>query len=62
MHHKSRIKNGIKERDELDQQINRLINDYLDLISSEGVCPLCSREIDKESKKQLEENVKKLWR
>lgn len=60
--YRKEIEENIKDKKELENTISESIKDYLNLISKEGVCPLCLREIDLKSKKEIEENIKKLWR
>lgn len=61
-----KIKNEIeleeKEKKKVEDNINELINGYVNLIVENGVCPVCYREIDEKIEKNIENNIKKMWR
>ncbi|MGB9750246.1 MAG: AAA family ATPase [Caldisericia bacterium] len=61
-----KIKNEIeieeKEKKKIEDNINELINGYVNLIVKNGVCPVCYREIDEKIEKDIENNIKKMWR
>lgn len=56
------IKEEIYNKNNIEKEINEVINRYVNLIVERGVCPVCLREIDEKNKKNIEENIKKIWR
>lgn len=56
------LENEIKEREICENDMNKYINGYINLIVENGVCPVCYREIDDKEKENIEINIKKMWR
>lgn len=56
------LKEEMNNKKSIEKEINEVINRYVNLIVENGVCPVCLREIDEKNKKNIEENIKKIWR
>ena len=59
---KKELENEIKVKEEVENDINKVVNGYVNLIVENGVCPVCYREIDEKIKKNIEDNIRKIWR
>lgn len=59
---KKELENEIKIRGNVESDINKVINGYVNLIVDNGVCPVCYREIDEKIEKNIEDNIRKIWR
>jgi len=59
---KKELENETKEREICENDINKYISGYINLIVENGVCPVCYREIDDKEKENIESNIKKMWR
>lgn len=57
-----KIRNFKKEKANVENTINRLIEKYVGVIGREGVCPVCLREVDETLMEKVKENIKRLWR
>lgn len=59
---KNELENETEEREICENDINKYISGYINLIVENGVCPVCYREIDDKEKENIENNIKKMWR
>lgn len=59
---KENLEKELKEREKIEIEVKKLIEEYINLIVENGVCPVCNRDIDEKVVSNIKDNISKIWR